>query len=138
MDTQAIEPKTSSKTKYLVPGWKQAGPGRPKSRVRERAGRVYDAILQEFEGQIERHMAACESKRTKCQYDREDILSTSELAKIASEVKTIGMGELKDVSLDKEQYLEALQATLSEMNDRLSYEQAEAVLNGTIARLKDV
>lgn len=94
----------------LVPGWKRPGPGRPTSRIRKRAGDVYDTVLSELESLLERHHRSFEDDGNK-----DDRLTVSELAKIAAETKGIGIGELKGgVNLESDEAILILKDALRE------------------------
>jgi len=118
-----VELETTNKTTNLVPGWKQAGPGRPKSQVRDRAKRVYDLVLAEYEKLLEDHVKGSIK------------LSAGELSKIAAEVKTIGLGELKDMSLDKDTFLSRVTEMLSEFET--DPQRSLQMYDWLVSRLKD-
>lgn len=129
-DTQLETPKVipagyqvPSHGKGLLKVGGNNGGGRPKSQVRDRAKRVYDLVLAEYEKLLEDHVKGSIK------------LSAGELSKIAAEVKTIGLGELKDMSLDKDTFLSRVTEMLSEFET--DPQRSLQMYDWLVSRLKD-
>lgn len=124
-----LEPETVTKTATFVPSHGngallQGGQignrgGRPKSAIRRRAQETFDDLL----GRI-----------------REDIkankLSPNERIKAAELMLKAGMGELKEVSVDKDQFLEAV-ADVFAVEPDLTDAIAVRLYDAIVERLKD-
>lgn len=106
------------------------------SLVRRKAAVLYEQCVYNMAELLARHNVAVEARSRGLEFVAKDVLSVSELAKISSEVKSIGVGELRDVSIESSEVVDCLAEVLS--SSGISFEVCEHVLSELKARLRDV
>ena len=97
-----VEMRPGPKGGLLKIGGRNPNAGRPPSKLRGRAGRLFDEVMGEFEEALKKHKSG------------EQTLTVSELATISKETRPVSVAELKSVSLDGTAQIDAALDTIQE------------------------